>query len=268
MPRYWYDWHDVKRNAPEERKDMCFDILAEKKPYFMKYIYPDLGKKYNTYIKSANRNALREFRLTIDELKAIPKQELTEEQDEFLKYYEWMLPVYDDDCVTNKICHRFEEEFDNYFKQPRNIQEYDYTILKSGTEYTERQYRDIKKLYDNYNKRLRTWSIQHNTLAYKCDRKKKEMPLITERLSNNCSKICSNQRALCDLLLDMCYKKSSTKRSVWSICSHVIVDNLLKKHNNTIQYPTQDPDGDISFKGYKFSIKSKELKENKDDDNT
>lgn len=260
MPRYWYDWHDVKRNAPEERKDMCFDILAEKKPYFMKYIYPDLGKKYNTYIKSTNRNALREFGITIDELRAIPKQEQTEEQKEFLGYYERMLPVYDDDCIVNKICHRFEDEFDNYFKQPRDNKKFDYSILKSGADYTVNQYEGVRHLYENYNKRLKLFAIQRSrTILYKME--KPSIPLLKSQFHRNCSKVCPNEKVLCDLLLDLCYKKSSTKSSVWSICNPTIISNLLEKHNGVINYPTQDKDGDISFNGLRFTMKSKQLKE-------
>jgi hypothetical protein len=203
---------------------------------------------------------LREFGLTVEELKALPEQERTDEQKEFLYYYERMLPVYDDDCVVNKICHRFENEFDNYFKKSKDSKRFDYNFLKSGADYTERQYRDIKHLYDNYNKRLRMWAVQCNTtILYK--REKPALPLVNQQFRKNCDKVCPNEKALCDLLLDLCYKKSSTKRSVWSICSSVIIDTLLAKHNNVINYPTQDKNGDIEFGGLRFTIKSRQLKE-------
>lgn len=260
MPRYWYDWHDVKRNTPEDRKDLCFDILAEKKPYFMKYIYPDLGKKYNTYIKTTNCNSLREFGLTVEELKALPEKERTDEQKKFLYYYERMLPVYDDGCVINKICHRFEEEFDNYFKKSKNNKRFDYECLKGEATYALSEYNNIKRLYDNYNKRLRTWAVRCESSIYSVDKKESGIALVNSQFDRNCKKICSNEKTLCNLLLDLCYKKSSSKRSVWSICSHTIIENLLDKHNRTINYPTQDKHGDILFGGLRFTIKSIQLK--------
>ena len=50
---------------PEKRR-FYLSLVADKKPYFMRIIYPALMKQYNTYIKNTNKNAMREFQMTID----------------------------------------------------------------------------------------------------------------------------------------------------------------------------------------------------------
>lgn len=69
----------------------------------MRIIYPALMKQYNTYIKNTNKNAMREFQMTIDEMLEMPRSELSERQKDFLRYYESRMPVGNHDCVMNRI---------------------------------------------------------------------------------------------------------------------------------------------------------------------
>ena len=73
MPRSWHDRHAANTIEVDEIRRFYNRIVADKKPYFMIYIYPSLMKQYNTYIKNTNKNALREFRLSVDELEALPE---------------------------------------------------------------------------------------------------------------------------------------------------------------------------------------------------
>ena len=88
MPKYWYD-RDANRTCDvpdEEEREFRLRVLADKKPYFMRYIYPALIKQYTTYIINTKKKCLREFRVGIDELLRKPKEELTADERGFLKY--------------------------------------------------------------------------------------------------------------------------------------------------------------------------------------
>ncbi len=139
MPREWHDRHAVNKIEDESKRQFYRSIIAEKKPYFMRYIYPELSKEYNTYIKNTNRNALRQFGLTVDELYTMPYKSLSDEQREFLFYYERKMPIGTHDCVMNRICKRFEEEFDNYISKNCTGVHFDYSFMKSDEEYTPKQ---------------------------------------------------------------------------------------------------------------------------------
>ena len=131
MPRTWHDRHAANKIEDDVTREFYRNIVADKKPYFMRYIYPALMKQYNQYIKNTNRNCLREFQLTVDELRSLPANELTERQSDFLRYYDYRMPVGTGDCVMNKICRRFEQEFDGYIRKHTSKIKFDYTIMKN-----------------------------------------------------------------------------------------------------------------------------------------
>ena len=58
MPRTWHDRHAANKIEDDELREFYRSIVADKKPYFMRYIYPALMKQYNQYIKNTNRNCL------------------------------------------------------------------------------------------------------------------------------------------------------------------------------------------------------------------
>ena len=259
MPRTWHDRRAVNKIEDEATKELYRSIVADRKPYFMKYIYPTLMKQYNAYIKNTNRNALREFQMTVPELQAIHPDELTDRQKDFLQYYEYRLPVGTGDCVMNRICRRFEEEFDGYIGKQSTTSKFDYTIMKSDAEYTTTQFSAIKKLYDDFNKRLQNYIVFAEYERIDKYDSKSELSIMNEEFRRECSLVCQNSKALCNIILDLCYTKSSTKKFAWSMCGADIIHNLLEKHNNTISFPVLDESGDIEYCGERFSIMSTQI---------
>lgn len=257
MPREWHDRHSVNLIEDPEVRRLYLKLVADKKPYFMRLIYPALMKQYNTYIKNTNKNALREFQMTVDEMLALPKSELTERQQDFLRYYHSRMPVGDNNCVMNRICRRFEREFDGYLGRHNADTEFDYTIMKSGDEYSRSQYNAILKLYESYNKRIRNYVIFAN--YERVDEYEAFSHLFEMRteFKQECTKVCQNRFALCDIVLDICYKKSATKRFAWEMCGDEIIENLLARNNGVIAYPALDPNGEIVFGGNRFTVQEK-----------
>lgn len=254
MPRLWYDRHAANKSEGDAKFQR--NIVADKKPYFMRYIYPMLSKQYNTYIKNTDKNALREFQMTVAELKAIPENDLTERQAEFLKYYKYRMPVGMNACVMNKICWRFEDEFDGHIGKHNSAIKFDYSIMRSEEEYTTKQYNSIKRLYEDYNKRLVNYAIFADYERIDdCD-SFATLSVMNDEFRKECYKICPNASMLCNIILDICYTRSSTKRFAWNMCGSEIIHNLLIKNDNKISYPTLDSDGDIEFCGNKFIVET------------
>lgn len=258
MPKTWHDTYSISYIESESTRDFYRSIVANKKPYFMRYIYPALMKQYNTYIKNTERNSLREFQMSVTELKAIPDELLTDRQREFLKFYNIKMPVGVGDCVMNKICRRFEAEFDGYVgRNKKHNKDFDYTIMKRGVEYTKSQYNAIKKLYTEFNKELR------NYIAFtSCERVDDataiaKMTDMQNEFRRNCEEVCSNGETLCDIMLDLCYQRSSTKRFVWGLCGSEIIQNLLKHNDRRIKIPVLNDNGEIEFRGKRFTVISK-----------
>lgn len=261
MPRTWHDRHAVNKIEDEKERELYRSIVADKKPYFMRYIYPALMKQYNTYIKNTDKNAMREFKMSIKELLEIPNDELTERQREFLKYYDYRMPVGTGDCIMNIICKKIEKEFDGYVGRFSASSNFDYSVMKSGSDYTQSQYLAIKRLYEDYNRRIKSYAIfadyerisEYDTFT--------TISELNDEFRKECAKICPDRFVLCDIILDICYTKSSTKRFAWSMCGNEIIANLLKRNDNRIIYPTKDENGDIYYCGERFSLTEIELEE-------
>ena len=261
MPREWHDRHSVNMIEDADTRRFYQKLVADKKPYFMRIIYPALMKQYNTYIKNTNKNAMREFQMTVDELMEIPASEQTERQKDFIRYYHSRMPVGNNDCVMNRICRRFEREFDGYLGRHNADTEFDYTIMKSDAEYSRSQFNAISKLYESYNKRLRNYAVfasyervdEYDTFS--------RMLEMRNEFIQECTKECPDRFALCNIVLDICYQKSSTKRFAWEMCGDEIIQNLLNRNGGIISYPTLDVDGDITFGGNSFTVMKYRLEE-------
>ena len=155
----------------------------------------------------------------------------------------------------NKICRRFEQEFDGYVGRHNAETEFDYTIMKSGVEYNRSQFNAIAKLYESYNKRLSTYVVFAN-----CERVDEydtfsRMMEMRAEFEQECARVCPNRFVLCDIVLDICYQKSSTKRFAWEMCGDEIIQNLLSRSGGIISYPALEPNGEVQFGGNRFAVK-------------
>lgn len=259
MPRYWHDRHSVNQLEDSEERFFQLSIVADKKPYFMRLIYPTLARQYNTYIKTTNKNARREFGLSIEEIEQIPVEDRTDRQNDFIRYYYSRIPVGIGDCVMNKICRRFEQEFDGYLKKNKADVAFNPSILKSKAEYSKSEFRLISNLYDSYRKRVQQFVVfrtyervdDYEATSYIDD-------LRTE-FKQECDIICPSSRSQCDILLDICYSKMYSKKFAWEMCKDQMIDNLLNNCGRKLCYPTLDEDGDISFRGKRFRVVETEV---------
>ena len=264
MPKEWYD-RGANRIADDmdsgevAKREFNLKILADKKPYFMRYIYPNLMSQYNTYIKNTNKKCMREFRKSLDELLNAPSENLSDAEAEFVKYYHQRMPVGMHSCVMNRICMKIENEFDNYFSKCEVDENFNYEIMKSGQEYTASQYKAIAKIYEQYTKRLQEYVQFSKRERVDEDEVAVRRGIMVNEFKSECRKACPDALVLCDIVIDLCYSKSVSKQFVWDICGEEIIINLLNKNMWLMHFPALDDNGDIEFCGSKFAMKEKEV---------
>ena len=266
MPKTWYDRHAVKDIGDEEKRTFYESIVADKKPYFMTYIYPSLRKDYKKYHDAVSTRCRIDFGLTIDELEKLDEASLTEEMRSVLAFYHDRMPVGTAPCLMNKICWKFEDAFDQRTVRNAGSGSFDYRMLKSDAEYSMDDYYRISALMKEYNKAVKDIAVMASVEKVSID----DIGYMTRSVERDfraaCIAACPDEKQLCNIVLDLCYTKSTTKRFAWEMCGDVICRNLLEKSGGKIKYPARDGSGDLLYGGDRFSVKELDLEDA--DDNT
>lgn len=256
MPKEWYDIESNKIHEGDsediiKQKAFNLSILANKKPYFFIYIYPQLKILYTQFLKEINDKCLSEFEMTYNEL--VNLKEKTELQENFIKYGELKSPVTNNQCTMNRICHSFEKEFKN-IKTKLKTKKFNPSILKTDKEYSKNLYKKINKIYSQYCDDVKQYKIKTKEERIDKNTRNSDMLIMKSNFKEKCEVLCDKE-TLCNILVDLCYKNNKSKQFVWDIVGEQIFNNLLVKNDNFIEYPIEDENGDIDFKGYKFSMR-------------
>lgn len=262
MPDKWYNWISnkiSKAKTSSEKKENWFNrkLIADKKPYFMQYIYPAEKSKMNEYIKKNNEKCIMRFRITLDELFA--KENKTPEEEKFIYCYYQRLPLGIAPCTINKICWKIEDTFDHL--KSCESDEFDYSILKSNAEYSNHLYAQIKKIYDRYRRETSNYMQYAKSERIKSEERQIQKYIFREEFKRQCLEQCPNEDILCNIVLDLCYSKSKySKQFAWDVCGETFIQNLLRRNNYMVSYPTLDENGEIEFSGLHFSMSTTEIK--------
>jgi hypothetical protein len=257
MPKEWFDYKSniIQKDDGEEdvvRKEMNIKILANKKPYFFTYIYPEQMREYRKYMDNCEKNCIRAFGVSVAQLK--DKNDKSDQENIFLKYYYQKMPVFITPSVMNKICWRIEEEFDN-LKNIYQEEKFDYHLLMSDQEYTKGRYNKVKDLYIEHNAKMQEYAQEVKRKRIKNTDAQSQRIIFVQSFREKALKLCNNAEELCNIVIELCYKGNrKSKQFAWDICGDQIIENLLKKNNYTHRYPTLDKDGDIEYLGERFSM--------------
>ena len=256
MPKEWYDSrvNIIGEEDDEEtiaKKEFNMSIVADKKPYFFIYNYPKLKIEYNAHRRSTESRCYMLFREELDEL--LNKENRTEEEQAFYEDYMKYCPVTETPSTMNKICKTLEDKFKGI---KVNVEEkpFDYTIFKTDIEYTKKIFNDLKKVYAEYKEEVNTYRDSSMVNKFTKDEKNKATELFKEEFKQKCLSVCPDREILCEVLLDICYKKEGTKQFVWDLCGDLLIKRLLFKHEDKINYPYEDENGDTIYNGKRFSL--------------
>lgn len=267
IPKTWIDPRSCKikdtDNMEKQSKMRLFKrVAADLKPYFFIYRYSHIKAKYDQYNKSVGSNCKIRFGKSLFELQN--SEILTPEEQIFLENYEKYMPISIAPGVMNRICWRIEDAFQSTDVLPDVY--FDKNILKNDSEYTDEEFDSIKMLYDEYNKDIQLILRKQK----KNEESDENVGLVVDQLKQTfleeCNKICPNSEVLSNIVVDLCYSSSKNKTFAWDVAGEQILQNVLKKNDNTIKFPVKDENGDFEFAGERFSICTKVIGgENNDD---
>nr|DAV35971.1 MAG TPA: RNA dependent RNA polymerase [Caudoviricetes sp.] len=255
-PKHWYDYKTNRVNIDMETDEILDDdetirekefnlkIMANKKPYFFIYNYPNLMSEYKSLTTKSNEVSIVEYGMKYEDL--LIKENKTEDENRFIKYVENKIPIFNNDCTMNRICHKIENLFSNIRSKIKNSK-FDYNLYKSKKGYTKEVKSSIEKRIKNYKK-----MVKESICSSDVESRKEVLNIIRNQLKIELLGICSNEEMLTNVILDITYGKNVNKELAWNLCGEQIIKNLLHKNGNVIKHIKLDYDGDIEWNGYKF----------------
>ena len=186
--------------------------------------------------------------MSVQEL--IKKKDKSEEEQTFMYWFDRLSPISDNDSTMNKICHRLEEELDDLSYHVRS-DEFDKSILMTDKSIKRALVPEILKVYEEY----KSESYAHMKTGGNDDEDRAMLQRMFDgRYKEKIYSICNNEEDLVNILVNELYNTPNSKQFIWAMCGDYLVEKLLKDNDNTIKYPTENPNGDIEWNGIRYSI--------------
>ena len=240
MPRSWYEIKGLE--------GVELELVANKKPYFFIYNYKHIKAKWEDYLKDCDINSRMNFGMEIKELLKVPKEERTDEMNEFMYWFNVTSPVSDNDSTMNKICHALEDKLDNLSFHVRD-NEFDKHILMTKKTIKKSLVPEIMEIYNEYKNELYVYMKDN-----KNEDRNVRQKLFEDKYREKIYAVCNNEEDLANILVNELYDTSNSKQFIWAMVGEYLVDKLLKDNNYTIKYPVRDDDGEIEWNGTRYSI--------------
>ena len=216
MPSNWYNMGACADNRYKQ------SICAYRKPYFMIYIYDETKRDYKKYIKESNDKCKLIYNCSIQDLYD-NKDNLSDEQKEFLFWYEFKMPVGTGECSMNKICRYVESQLDGYKSQLHRKSTFDYNELKVKRRCTEEHRQSLRELEQEYRECVREYKAQKH---FDKGESNKDRKFLYKKFHEEAIKICPNDDERLNIILDITYGYNGNKQFCWDTIGDLICERL------------------------------------------
>ena len=197
-------------------------LCAYRKPYFMIYVYDETKRQYKQYIKESNAKCYAIYKCSIEDL--YNSNHLTEEQEEFLFWYERKMPVGTGSCSMNQICRYVESQLDGYKSQLHKDSSFDYNVLKVKRRCTEEHRQALRELEQYYCECVASYkNKQHLNDKMAANESRKHLCSYFKEKSKE---ICPNDDERMNIILDMTYGYKGNRQFCWDCIGELIIKRL------------------------------------------
>lgn len=215
MPTYWYSYHSCDN-------DFQRSICANKRPYFMTYVYDDYRSEYKRYIKETNKTAILEFGESL--LDILNKKDKNEQEQQFEKYFYTNNQFGMGDCAVNRICRYVEQQLDDIKIQVKNKSNFDYTVFREKRNCTVAHRAAMKDLQKEYVTYIRGIKTKQGSLSK--DEKVSTRVMMRNYFKARAAEICPDERERYNIILDMCYTSGNNRQFCWDCIGDMITRKL------------------------------------------
>ena len=162
LPDSWKKYQRILPTDSEEerqRKYKANSLIVSKKPYFFRYLYPELNQRYKQFEASYNEVSRNMFGIKFKKL--LKKEEKTKDELNLIRKYKKFSPLITSNCVMNILCREMESvDFDiQFMKDEQGNKQKTVSCLptfedKYGDKFDENKYFVVKRMYQHYNSRV------------------------------------------------------------------------------------------------------------------
>lgn len=227
MPSSWYN---LGACGDDKRLQ---SLCAYRKPYFMIYVYDETKRQYKQYIKESNAKCYAIYKCSIEDLYN-RYDNLTDEQKDFLFWYERKMPVGTGDCSMNQICKYVESQLDGYKSQLHSNSTFDYNTLKVKRRCTEEHRQSLKELEQYYCECVRQYKLKKD--------KQDEFDKYYQRVNmvnmfrNKAEELCPNADERMNIILDITYGYKGNRQFCWDCIGELIIKRLIELKEEDVVY--------------------------------
>lgn len=216
MPSHWYNM----RACADDR--YLQSICAYRKPYFMIYIYDETRRDYRKYLKESDDKCHALYNCSVQDLYS-NMDALSDEQKEFLFWYEFKMPVGTGNCSMNKICRYVESQLDGYRSQLHKNSMFDHHALKTKRRCTEKHRQSLKELEQYYCECVREYKKQK---THDKDASNKYRHYLYAKFHQEAKEICPNEEERLNIILDLTYEQNGNRQFCWDCVGSDIIKRL------------------------------------------
>jgi hypothetical protein len=216
MPSRWYNM----RACGDDR--YLQSICAYRKPYFMIYVYDETKREYKKYVKESNEKCFNLYNCSINDLYT-KKDSLSQEQLDFLFWYEFKMPVGIGNCSMNQICKYVESQLDGYKSQLHRNSTFDYNNLKVKRRCMEDHRQALKELEQEYCECVREYK---NKKHFDKEDSSKGRCSLYEKFNQQAKELCPDDDERLNIILDITYGYKGNKQFCWDTIGELICNRL------------------------------------------
>jgi len=265
FPVSWKKRLKVNESDSDEVKQNKYyhnSLVANKKPYFMIYLYNKLMADFGNYKKTKNLFAKENlFKNTKSIINEVDK---TQEEKKFLRNYYNHMPVLQSSCVMNNLC-RIIEGVDFKLKYPHNNKnnEISHSILqRTNVELDPVKLKQLESIYNkfmvNKSRKISNINVDSDDSELSDIYQEEDNSIITnvyDIFRNETQSIFEDPQELSDYAVELCYKlyQNKDKLFLWSICEEGLMKTITEKPDNTIYIPVRYDDG-TEYLGNRFIL--------------
>lgn len=153
LPSSWKKFVKISPEDTDAEKALKYRhnaLVIHKKPYFFRYLYPELNKQFRQYENSYNLIAKDMFGMKLKQL--IMKPDKTEDEMNLVRRYQKYSPLIVSDCSMNILCKEFEA-LDNEIKFSHSKTNMLPLFENNGYEVKLHVLKVLRECYRKYNNR-------------------------------------------------------------------------------------------------------------------